>query len=218
MSYDDPESGTGTITYGGVEWMRAGGGVWHGKEMSPTEDSLFQGFQLWFALPPEVENAEPESRYIEAEDMRQSGPAHVIIGEYSNVRSPINAPSGINYLLVTLKPGEVWEYQPPEGHLVGWLALAKGSLDAGEMVSPGEMVVFENSLSTIKLTSTGTEDAVFVLGSAIPHPYPLHMGRYSVHTSDEALERGEQRIEELGKQMEAAGERKTGNGTIPVFR
>jgi hypothetical protein len=27
MHFDDPESGKGTLAYGGVEWMRAGGGV-----------------------------------------------------------------------------------------------------------------------------------------------------------------------------------------------
>src|SRR5436190_23507393 len=30
MRFDDPGSGTGTLGYGAVEWMRAGGGVWHG--------------------------------------------------------------------------------------------------------------------------------------------------------------------------------------------
>ena len=30
VSFDDPEAGQGTIAYGGVEWLRAGGGVWHG--------------------------------------------------------------------------------------------------------------------------------------------------------------------------------------------
>ena len=37
MRYDDPDAGTGILAYGGVEWMRAGGGVWHGKEMSPGD-------------------------------------------------------------------------------------------------------------------------------------------------------------------------------------
>src|SRR5689334_6276040 len=34
VRYDDPEIGSGTLGFGGVEWMRAGGGVWHGKELS----------------------------------------------------------------------------------------------------------------------------------------------------------------------------------------
>lgn len=34
VHYNDPASGQGTFGYGGVEWMRAGNGVWHGKELS----------------------------------------------------------------------------------------------------------------------------------------------------------------------------------------
>src|SRR6478736_63646 len=102
MNFEDPESGSGTLGYGGVEWMRAGGGVWHGQEMSPADVPRVQGFQLWLALPPELENAQPQSRYIEAHAMRRAGPAHVIVGEYDGVRSPVPAWDGLNYLLVTL--------------------------------------------------------------------------------------------------------------------
>jgi hypothetical protein len=61
-------------------------------------------------------------------------------------------------------------------------------------------------------------DAVFVLASAIPHPHELHLGSYSVHTSAEALETGERRIEALREQMVAAGNRRTPTGNVPVFR
>ncbi|MEA5667786.1 pirin family protein, partial [Stenotrophomonas sp. MH1] len=67
VRYADPDAGTGTLGYGGVEWMRAGGGVWHGKEMSPDDVPRIQGFQLWLALPAELESSEAVSRYIEAQ-------------------------------------------------------------------------------------------------------------------------------------------------------
>lgn len=218
LRYDDPAIGSGTIGYGGVEWMRAGGGVWHGKEMSADDVPRIQGFQLWLSLPAELENSEPVSRYIEAEDMVQAGPAHVIVGKHEGVQSPVPAPEGINYLLVTLRAGERWTYQPPAGHTVGWLALAKGRLDAGTPVDAGEMVVFEPGEAPIAFAASGKEDAVFVLGSAVPHPYPLHLGSYSVHTSAQALEAGERRIAELGRRLKNAGDRRTASGTIPVFR
>lgn len=142
--YEDPAGGAvGTLGYGAVEWARAGGGMWHGKELSATDTPRIQGFQLWLALPAELENGEQESRYIEAQNMRQIGPAHVIIGNHEGVQSPVPAQKGINYLLVTLKPGERWTYRPPAHHSVGWLALAKGRLSTGVPVDAGEMVVFE---------------------------------------------------------------------------
>jgi redox-sensitive bicupin YhaK (pirin superfamily) len=55
MRYADPAGGSGKLEYGGVEWMRAGRGVWHGKEMSAGDVPRLQGFQLWLALPPELE-------------------------------------------------------------------------------------------------------------------------------------------------------------------
>ena len=216
--YNDPAAGSGIIGYGGVEWMRAGSGVWHGKELSADDVPRIQGFQLWLSLPADLENGEPVSRYMEADRIPQAGPAHVIVGNYENARSPVPAPKDINYLLVTLRPGERWIYQPPQSHTVGWLALAKGVLEADASIHAGEMVIFESGETPIALEASGKEDAVFVLGSAVPHPYPLQLGYYSVHTSAPALEAGERRIAELGRKLQEAGNRRTASGTIPVFR
>jgi redox-sensitive bicupin YhaK (pirin superfamily) len=218
VSFDDPDAGQGTIAYGGVEWLRAGGGVWHGKELSGGSSPQAQGFQLWVALPPEFEDSPSVSQYLEASEMRSAGPAHVIVGEYQGAASPVRAPQGLNYLLVTLKPGETWTYQPPRGHSVAWLAIAQGELDAGQRLTAGDMAVFDRSEAPIALTATGDTDAIFVLGSAVPHPHELHLGYYSVHTSAQALERGERRIAELGAKLAEAGDRRTESGSTPVFR
>lgn len=216
MHYNDPENGTGILGYGGVEWARAGGGMWHGKELSPANVNHIQGFQLWIALPAELENGIPVNRYLESEHMKQVGPAYVIVGNYAGVQSPVPAPDGINYLLVKLKSGEKWDYIPPAGHSVGWLAVAQGALDAGTTIRSGEMVVFEKGEQSISLEAL--EDTMFVFGSAVPHPHQLHLGSYSVHTSAQTLQMGERRIAELGEKLRAAGDRKTSSGTIPVFR
>lgn len=212
--YNDPAIGSGTLGYGGVEWMMAGSGVWHGKELSADNVDRILGFQLWLSMPPEFENDTPVSKYIESTETQTVGPAHIIVGNYQGVQSTVPAPTGINYLLVTLSPGDRWMYEPPAGHSVGWLALAKGSLKIGSIIDAGEMAIFESGESQITLESTGETD----LGSALPHPYDLHMGYYSVHTSSEALRLGEQRIVELGRKLKEAGNRKTESGTIPVFR
>lgn len=218
MRFDDPSSGTGTLSYGGVEWLRAGSGVWHGKELTPEDVLLVRGFQLWVALPPDLENGEPESRYIEAADIPSAGPARVIVGEHAGVRSPTPAPAGMNYLLVTLAAGQSWMYQPPAGHTVAWLAVAQGTLEAGTSVREGDMVIFEDGEDSITMQAGPGGDAVFVLASAIPHPHELHLGNYSVHTSAQALQAGEGRIEALRQRMVAAGNRRTSTGNVPVFR
>lgn len=218
VRYEDPEAGKGLLVYGGVEWMRASGGVWHGKEIAAGDSPRVQGFQLWVALPPELENATPDSQYIVASEMNQVGPAHIIVGGYEGVRSPVRAPEGFNYLLVTLKPGETWTYTPPEGHAVAWIAIAQGGLSAESVLTAGEMAVFEEGEAPITLTAAGREDAVFVLGSSVPHGHRLHLGDYSVHTTAEALVQGEARIAELHRTLIAAGDRRTVSGTTPVYR
>ena len=220
--FDDPEAGQGVLGYGGVEWMRASRGVWHGKELSAGASEAIGGFQLWIALPPELEGATPQSQYIETGRTPTSGPAHIILGAYDGVQSPVRAPDGITYLLLTLKPGEHWTYRPAEGQSVGWLALARGALDVGEWpgerLEDGDMAMLEAGEDRVQLRGDSETGATFVIGSATPHPHALHLGYYSVHTSAQALEAGERRIVELKQQIDAAGDRRTASGSTPVYR
>jgi len=212
VHFDDPDSGRGHIGYGGVEWMRAGGGVWHGKEMSAGKSERIKGFQLWIALPAALENGPVDSQYIEAKDIPASGPARVIVGAYDGVQSPVRAPDGLNYLLVTLNAGERWSYTPPAGHDIAWLSVSHGQLEG---VNTGEMAVFDKGTGRIDLQARGQGDATFVLGSAVPHPHDLVTGYYSVHTSQEALEVGEANIESLRARLTVDPNSKA---TVPVFK
>jgi redox-sensitive bicupin YhaK (pirin superfamily) len=218
LRFDDPDSGTGLIGYGGVEWMRAGAGVWHGKEMSTGTSKRIQGFQLWIALPADLENAPVDSQYLEASAIPQVGPARIIVGNYQGIQSPVRAPSGLNYLLVTLAAGQSWEYQPPSGHEVLWLSVSRGTVYSPELIQAGELVAFTPGNGALKLEAGDQQDAVFVLGSAIPHPHDLKMGSYSVHTSLEALKAGESKIAELGKRLQAEARQRSGSGSVPIYK
>ena len=218
VTFDDPQAGHGTIGYGGVEWVRAGRGMWHGKELAAGTSPTTQGFQLWVALRPDQEDAEPEAQYIGADQIPSVGPARLIVGAYRGAASPVRAPGAINYLLVTLKPGERWTYEPPAGHVIGWVALGKGALSAGERLSKGELAIFEKSDTPLTFEGADGVGATFVLGSGVPHRYPLHLGAYSVHTSAEALAAGERHIRDLKQRLDATGDRRTGSGSTPVFR
>jgi len=217
VTFDDPQAGHGTIGYGGVEWVRAGKGMWHGKELSAGTSPSTRGFQLWLALPPDLEHAEPAAQYIGVQRIPSIGPARLIVGAYKGATSPIRAPGAINYLLVTLKPGERWTYEPPARHVLAWVALGKGALTAGERLSKGELTIFEKGETPLTFEGADDVGATFVLGSAVPHPYQLHLGAYSVHTSAEALAAGERHIRELKQRLDAIGDRRTGSGSTPVF-
>ena len=199
--YEDTTGKTGSVRTGGLEWMKAGNGVWH--DGGPTPGESLRAFQLWVALPPSDENAPPESQYIAPEEVQEEGPVRVILGSYGRATSPIRAPAGINYFHVRLKDGQRWRYTPPEGHTVAWLAVDEGGLRSPEPIGEGQLAVFEESDEAIELEANG--DTSFVLGSAIKHPHPLVLGYYSVHTSEATLAQGEAEIDRIGQRLRAAG-------------
>jgi redox-sensitive bicupin YhaK (pirin superfamily) len=199
--YKETTEREGVINTGGVEWMRASSGVWHAGGISGNE--RIKGFQLWVAMPPALELAEPESQYLDATAFQSAGPARVIAGEYDGIKSLVGSPVGMTYLDVHLRAGERWTYQPPKNHNVAWIASHQGTVSTPSEVSAGEAVVFEEGEKPIEfeaLTDTG-----FVLGSASKHPYELVTGHYSVHTTADALRQGESNIATIGRRLHNQG-------------
>src|SRR5260221_6901318 len=94
ISYEETSGTKGIIEPGGVEWMRASGGVWHTGGIAG--DQRTKGFQLWVALPPSLELAEPDGQYLNASEFRSVGPARVIAGEYEGVTSVIGSLPGMS--------------------------------------------------------------------------------------------------------------------------
>jgi redox-sensitive bicupin YhaK (pirin superfamily) len=203
LVYEDTTGKTGEVAAGGLEWMKAGNGVWH--DGGPTAGEPLRAFQLWMALPPSEENAPPESHYIAPHEVQEDGPVRVILGHFGQASSRIRAPADINYFHVRLKHGQRWRYAPPEQHNVAWLAVDKGTLWSHEPTYAGQICVFDESGGAVEVQADG--ETSFVLGSAVKHPYPLVLGHYSVHTSPEALAQGESEINRIGRRLRAAGRR-----------
>jgi redox-sensitive bicupin YhaK (pirin superfamily) len=199
IKYAETTGKSGELVKGGVEWMRAGNGVWHTGEAGPGEARVFQ---LWVALPPELENGPNASHYAKPNEIPSVGPARVILGEYRGAKSPIDSPP-MTYLHVNLEAGEGWSYRPPKAHDVAWVAVNEGTLLAPAPVTAGEIAIFEPSEQAIDFVAEG--DTEFVLGSAAKHPHDLVLGNYSVHTSAEALYRGEMEIRRIGQRLRSEG-------------
>jgi redox-sensitive bicupin YhaK (pirin superfamily) len=193
VRYEDTNGATGLLPAGGIEWMRAGGGVWHGG--GAGDPGRTRGFQLWIALPSALELGPSESVYLAPDAIPQEGPARVLLGNYGAAISSIKAPSPMNYLAIRLNAGERWRYQPPVGHTVLWTAIGKGAVLVPDQLQQGDLVAFTPANAAIEFEAQS--DAEFVLGSAVPHHYDLVLGSHSVHTSVEALREAETRISEI---------------------
>jgi redox-sensitive bicupin YhaK (pirin superfamily) len=201
VSYIDPNNIRGTLPAGGVEWMQAGRGMWHGGGLDKAGRT--RGFQLWIALPPELELGPTISIYQAPEDVPQHGPARVLLGSYGSASNAIEPPSPINYLAVRLKAGERWPYRPPTGHTVLWVAIASGVLSAPDELRRGDLAAFEPSNEAVEFEAL--DDTEFVLGSAAPHEHDLVLGYYSIHTSPDALRDGEAHISSIQKRLVQEG-------------
>jgi len=199
VRYAETTGREGVLPPGGVEWMRASGGVWH---TGAPEEGRVKAFQLWVALPPELENAPNASHYVMPKDIPFEGPVRVILGEHGDAKSPIEGPP-MTYLSVNLKPGEPWTYHPPKGHTVAWVAVHEGVLRTSSPIPSGEIAIFEPSEESIAFVAEGKTG--FVLGSAAKHPHELVLGAYSVHTSSETLRQGQKEIRRIGQELRANG-------------
>jgi redox-sensitive bicupin YhaK (pirin superfamily) len=201
VSYIDPDNVRGTLPAGGVEWMQAGRGMWHGGGLDKAGRT--RGFQLWVALPPELELGPTISLYQDPEEVPQVGPAKILLGRYGAASNAIASPAPITYLAVRLKAGERWRYAPPKGHTVLWAAVSSGVLSAPDGLRQGELAAFEPSTEAVDFEAL--TDAEFVLGSAAPHQHDLVLGYYSVHTSPDALRDGEAHISTIRRRLVQEG-------------
>jgi redox-sensitive bicupin YhaK (pirin superfamily) len=197
VDYADSTGKSGTLSPQSIEWMQAGGGVWHGG--GPTGGEPLRGFQLWVALPPSLELANAHSEYVADDSIPRTGSTRVLLGSYHDLKSPIPYGEPVTYLRVQLRDGEPWTYEPPETHDVAWLAVATGGLLVDGQLLRREMAVFEESAAPIEVVARG--DVELVIASATKHPFQLVTGFYSVHTSRDALVRGEAGYAAIAKSM-----------------
>ena len=135
--------------------------------------------------------------------MPHVGPARVLLGSYGGQTSPIPAPSDMTYLGVHLKAGETWRFVPPTGHTVAWAAVGEGALTAPAALRTGDLAVFDDAGGAIEFEAQ--TDTALVLGSGVLHPHELYMGPYSVHTSEDALQRGQAGIRQRAQLLRQQG-------------
>ncbi|CAN5925007.1 hypothetical protein BH11MYX4_BH11MYX4_01350 [soil metagenome] len=77
VDYRDSTGKSGTLSPGSVEWMQAGGGVWHGGSMVPGE--RVRGYQLWVALPASLEHLPALSQYLSPSEIPSGTPSRVLL-------------------------------------------------------------------------------------------------------------------------------------------
>lgn len=185
------------VKQGGVEWVVAGSGIWY--KGRPLCGGHMQAFQTWFALPPSHELAQSSARFVQPHDVPRAGPVTLLLGQYENMTSTIDAPFDACYLWLQLQAGASWTYQPGAQHDIAWTFVQSGELRIHGQVLQRELAVFEEGHGALHFQALS--DCAFLLGSAAKLPQELTLGAYSVHSSPANLAAGERRIKEIAASL-----------------
>lgn len=174
------------LSKGGWAWVIAGSGV--GYSIAPLSHD-YAAIEICIALSPALENAPPQSAYLDSVAAAPINPVQVLIGWHDKQRSQFAIPSQVNYLVVRLNAHQHWSYDLPLNHQFAWVALVSGRLQT----STGELLpqaVTRIQRPTDKIEVLAQESSVLVLGSSMEFGYDLVFHEGSVHTSREALQLG----------------------------
>ena len=201
VEYEDTAGMTGLIMAGGLEGMRAGGGVWHKATIRTSGQTT--GFQLWVALPPGLEDGPSEGQYVPPDLVRSSGNTKVLLGHYEAASSPIRHPAPLNYFDISLSTGETWSFEPPDDHAVAWVFAYEGRVEIGGVALQDELAVLDQSTAGVEIKALTTARVIF--GSAPKHDYPLVPGSSSIHTNEASLKSASVKIRQIRAELEAAG-------------
>ena len=215
-----PHSGIGIITYfegadldhsdsgdnddiirdGGVQWIQAGGGVWHRehykkKASVKSENWDMSLIQLWLQLPESIEESEVEYQNFQSEKVPQIGNVKLVTGTYKGVTSPLVTPYNMTYLLIELKAGEKFEFETPAGQNRGFILPNIGEVElSGDSIPLKQLSILEESEGTINIETKTDSKFALILAAEQNHDIITHSG--SIHTNMKALERSIERIQQ----------------------
>lgn len=163
-----------TIKPGAVNWMTAGRGVVH-SERTPGhlrgKEKLMHGFQIWVALPKELENTDPSFYHTEAKDI----PAwendklifKLIAGKAFGKESPVPVHSELYFIEIKSSEEAVVDIG---GNLYGEVGIytLNGSIEIeGETHGEKQLLVCQNSkLCSFKMAANST---IYIFGG-VPFP------------------------------------------------
>ncbi|GAA4278740.1 pirin family protein [Aquimarina mytili] len=181
------------ISPGSVNWMVAGKGVTH-TERTPHDlrdgrEFTAHGYQIWVALPKELEDIEPEFHHIDVKDLpswSDSG-AHyrLIAGKGYGHTSPLPVHSDL--FMVEIKTEELYELKI-KGELQGeiGICIVKGAIEAcDDHIEEGNMLVSKIEDSCFITLKPNTHVLLF---GGEPFTEERHIFWNFVSTSKEKIE------------------------------
>lgn len=184
------------IEAGGIQWMTAGKGLIHAEVSSSKfkkEGGDLEILQLWLNLPAKYKMTEPRYLGLQKNEITHfelnDGKAHVqlIAGEWNGQQGSFETLTPIFLSTVHLSKGAVIEKTIPSNENI-FFYIVRGKVSIlGEQIPFRNLVEFNNDGELLKFEAT--EDAVVILGHAIPFNEPMvAQGPFVMNTQQEIME------------------------------
>lgn len=122
INYEDTTGQSGAVLAGGLEWMKAGNGVWHDGGIPEGETTRL--LQLWIALPAAEENAPAESQYISASEVQEDGPVRAAMARPRALSARLKASTTSTSTSNLARSGAMC--RPPATRSPGWRSTRAG--------------------------------------------------------------------------------------------
>ncbi len=199
MVHEDSIGTRAVIKPGGVQWMTAGSGVIHSE--LPTDDMMalggrMHGFQLWVNLSADRKMIPPRYQGYDANELAQThlsngGLLKVVAGTVLGVTGPVETTSPMTYAHAAMRANETIEWIPDASH-TALVHVFDGEVTVNDQkVVSGQMVVFERSTGTVKISTdvTNVESAqVLILGGAPLNEPVVRYGPFVMNTRQEIVD------------------------------
>ncbi|MCR9263088.1 MAG: pirin family protein [Flavobacteriaceae bacterium] len=185
------------IRPGSVNWMTAGRGVSHTErtpeDMRHGNEFTAHGYQIWVALPKELENMEPQFHHIEGKDLPkwkdESAGFTLVAGEGYGKVSPVPVHSPL--FMIEVKNAEPYALNV-NGKLKGeiGICIVEGGIEAcGEVVEKGNILVSKvEDTCNIKLSP----NTHLLLFGGEPFPEERHIFWNFVSSNKETIEQAKE--------------------------
>jgi redox-sensitive bicupin YhaK (pirin superfamily) len=178
VAHRDNAGHAGIIGPGDVQWMTAGGGIFHEEyheESFTRRGGKMHMMQLWVNLPKKDKMAPPGYQPITAADIPRvpidgGGEVRVIAGEHGGARGPAHTFTPITMLDVRLDAGAKLVVALPASHNA-LAVVAKGRVRAGAAsVGAGELVLFANDAEKLELVADEEAHVIVLAGQPLGEP------------------------------------------------
>ena len=173
VEHGDNIGNSGAIGPGDIQWMTAGGGVFH-QEMPKPSKGMMHGLQLWVNLPAKNKMMEPRYRGILENEVPvvriPGGEVRVIAGTYKNVTGPVHElVVDIEYLDVRLEKGIALSHTAKKGYTT-FCYLIEGTGEFDDMKLEQAQLILFTEAGSIAIKAIEDMHYIFVTGKQLNEP------------------------------------------------